>query len=251
MKKLLSLLTLSTLLLVNVVLAGAIEKIRFATEATYPPFEYIDESGTLKGFDIDIANALCQQIKAQCTFSHQTFSSLIPSLKLGKYDALISTINITDERKKQVAFTHAYYSPSGSFVGASAKHYSLADLAGKTIGVQQGSTFEKYIQDKYGKKVTLKTYASIQEAFLDLASGRVDIVLSDTPIIQVWLKQDGNSKNFSLIGAPIVDATFFGEGYGIAVRQNETELLNALNNALAVIKANGTYNTIMQKYFGN
>ncbi|VVC77009.1 ABC transporter arginine-binding protein 1 [Aquicella siphonis] len=231
--------------------AASAPVIRFATEATYPPFEYIDQTGQIKGFDIDIANALCAQIKADCTFSNQAFSSLIPSLKLGKFDALISALGVTPERQKQVAFTHSYYEPSGSFVAKTASHYLLTGLPGKTIGVQQGSTFEKYLQDKYGNKVTVKTYASIQDAFLDLDSGRVDIVLADTPIALAWLKQGNKSKTYAIIEKPIVDHTYFGTGYGIAVNLNATALLDKLNKALAEIKANGTYDQITKKYFGD
>ena len=237
------------LLLCYVVNAYAVKTIRFATEATYPPFEYLDASGKIKGFDIDLANALCAQMKVQCEFSNQTFQSLIPSLKLGKFDAVISTLNITPEREKQVAFTHPYYLPSGSFVGLTDKHYSLSNLTGKTIGVQQSSTFEKYLQDKFGDKITIKTYAGIQDTFLDLASGRVDLVLADTPIAQEWLQRDNNSKQYSVIDKPFFDAHYFGTGYGIAVNQRNKELLTALNKALADVKANGTYTKIFNQYF--
>src|SRR5688572_3259680 len=129
--------------------AAPIKTIRFATEATYPPFEYIDSSGQIKGFDIDIATAICQQIKAQCSFSNQGFNSLIPSLKIGKFDALISALGITLEREKQVGFTQTYYQPSASFVATLQKNYKLNELTGKIIGVQQGSTFEKYLREQY------------------------------------------------------------------------------------------------------
>jgi arginine transport system substrate-binding protein len=233
----------------NFVFAEQIKTIRFATEATYPPFEFIDASGKIKGFDIDIANALCKKLNAQCTFSHQSFNSLIPSLNIGKFDALISALGITAERQKQVAFTHPYYEPSGSFIAAKSKNYALSDIPSKIVGVQQSSTFETYIRDKYAGKVTMKTYASIQDAFLDLVSGRLDIVLADTPIALAWFKQDKNGINYSIIDKPIVDPTYFGAGYGIAVRKDEQALLNALNKALAEIKADGTYATIAKTYF--
>lgn len=233
----------------HVLNAAPIKTIRFATEATYPPFEFVDETGQIRGFDIDVANAICKQMKAQCTFYNQSFNSLIPSLKMGKFDALISAIGVTAERLKQVAFTQSYYQPSGSFVAATSKHYTLADMPGKTIGVQQGSTFEKYLQDYYHSKITVKTYASIQDAFLDLISGRVEVVIADTPIAQAWLKQN-NSMEYSIVEKPITDEKYFGTGYGIAVNLKNTELLNALNTALAEIKANGTYAKITKQYFG-
>jgi arginine transport system substrate-binding protein len=232
-------------------LAAPIKTISFVTEATYPPFEYVDENGNVKGFDIDLAKALCQQLKAECTFANQSFNSLIPSLNLGKFDAVISALGVTPERQQQVGFTNSYYEPSGSFIAATSSHYTIASLPGKTVGVQAGSTFEKYMQDKYSGKVTVKTYASIQDAFLDLTSGRVDIVMADTPIAQTWLKQDDNAAQYSLIDKPMVDQVYFGNGYGIAVRKDNTELLTALNQALAAIKANGTYAKIKKEYFGS
>ena len=249
MKKILLMIMTVVLAFNNVLNAAPIKTIRFATEATYPPFEFVDESGQIRGFDIDIANALCKQMKAQCTFYNQSFNSLIQSLKVGKFDALISAIGVTEERLKQVAFTQSYYEPSGSFVAATAKHYKLTDMVGKTIGVQQGSTFEKYLQDYYHDKIKIKTYASIQDAFLDLISGRVEVVIADTPIASAWLKQN-NSMEYSIVEKPITDAQYFGTGYGIAVNQKNTELLNALNTALTAIKANGTYAKITQQYFG-
>jgi arginine transport system substrate-binding protein len=236
-------------MLTTILYAAPLTTLRFATEATYPPFEFIDESGQIKGFDIDIANALCQQMKVQCTFSNQSFNSLIPSLKLGKFDALVAALGVTSDRQKQVDFTNSYYEPSASFVAPLSKHYTLSMLPGKTIGVQAGSTFEKYLQDKYGNTITIKTYASVQEAFLDIVSGRVDVVIADTPIAQSWLKQNNNNKTFSIVEQPIVDHTYFGAGFGIAVRKNSTELVNSLNQALTEIKANGVYEKIFKKYF--
>jgi len=236
------------MILTQVSFADAITSIHFATEATYPPFEYVDSSGTIKGFDIEIAQALCQAMKASCTFSNQAFNSLIPSLLLGKFDAIISALGITKERQQQVAFTNPYYQPSGSFVASIAKKYTLQDLDGKTIGVQAGTTYEKYLRDTYDDRITIKTYTSIQDAFLDLQSERIDMVLADTPIIQAWVKQD---KQFGMIDKPIVNANYFGAGYGIAVRPDNTSLLQGLNKALADIKANGMYDKIEKKYFSD
>lgn len=247
MKKFLCLL-LTSIFCANI-FAADIKNIRFATEATYPPFEFVDESGQIQGFDIDLAKALCQQMKAQCTFTNQSFNSLIPSLKLGKFDAIIATLSMTPERMKQVSFTNSYYEPSVSFVAPVNKHYVLANVPGKIVGAQLGSTMEKYLQEKYAGKITIKTYASIQEAFLDLVSGRVDLVLADTAVAHAWLI-DNNDKQFGVVETPIVDHQYLGSGYGIAVDHKNSDLLNALNAALADIKKNGMYEKLVHKYFG-
>lgn len=248
MKHLLIFFLSSSIFLTSFSFAESNQTLRFATEATYPPFEYIDASGQIKGFDIDIINALCQQMKAQCTFSNQSFNSLIPSLQLGKFDALIAALGVTTERQKQVDFTDSYYEPSASFVAPIAKNYTLADIKGKIIGVQQGSTLEKYLHDTYRDTITIKTYASIQDAFLDLQSDRVDVVLTDTPMARVWLKNE-NTKIYQIVDKPIIDHQYFGVGYSIAVKKNNQELMNDFNKALAQIKANGTYDKIMKAYF--
>lgn len=236
------------LLLMNQLTFATIPKvIRFATEPTYPPFEYIDSTGTMKGFDIDIANALCQQMQVQCTFSNQSFNSLIPSLNLGKYDAIIASLGVTPERQKQVLFTNAYYQPSASFVGPIDKHYSLQHLDGLAVGVQQGTTFESYLRTKYNNKVVVKSYGSVQEAFLDLESGRIDAVLADSPIVYAWLKD--NASQFGIIDQPITDNDYFGSGYAIAVNKKNPDLVLLFNQALSKIKANGTYTKISQHYF--
>ncbi|MFZ2314105.1 MAG: transporter substrate-binding domain-containing protein [Gammaproteobacteria bacterium] len=224
--------------------------IRFATEATYPPFEFVGAAGKIQGFDVDVASALCAEMKAECTFSNQAFNSLIPGLKLGKFDAVIASLGVTDSRQKQVDFTQTYYEPSASFVAPIAKHETLAVLTGKTIGTQEGTTFVKYLSERYPNEVKVKTYASMQDAFLDLAAGRVDMVLADTPIARAWLKQDKNSTQYSIVDKPIVDHLYFGRGYAIAVRKGNTTLLDGLNKALTTIKANGTYQKIVAQYFG-
>ena len=240
---------LLTFLLCNTLFAAEKKPILIGTAVTYPPFEYVDESGHLSTIDIDLANALCKEMQAECIFYNQSFNSLIPSVKIGKFDAAIASIGVTPERQKQVAFTNSYYEPSGSFVALIAKHYKLSDIEGKTIGVQSGSTLEKYLQDKYLSKVKIKTYSSIQEAFLDLVSGRVDMVLADTPVAQAWLKQN-NITQFSIVESPIVDHQYFGTGFGIAVNLQNKELLKALNVALEKIRNNGTYSSLKQQYFG-
>lgn len=224
--------------------------ISFATEATYPPFEYMTVTGKIRGFDIDIAQALCKQMNAQCSFANQPWDSLIPSLKLGKFDALIGAMAITDARKQQVDFTDSYYEPTASLAAPLAAHLALNknSLKGKTIGTQGGTTFAQYLQAKYGNVVKITTYNSIQDALLDLSSGRVNAVLGDTPTITDWVNKHGGNR-YVTVGQPIADTQYLGNGFGIAVKKGNSQLLNEFNAALAAIKADGTYNTIYDQYF--
>lgn len=239
-------------MLVTTTLAYAADKpLSFATDATYPPFESLAPSGQMQGFDVDIIKALCNKMQTQCTFTNQSFDSLIPSLQLGKFDVIFGAINITDERAKQVDFTNPYYMNSVSMVAMKDKNLAMdpTNLKGKTIGVQGGTTLSQYLQDTYGNKIKVNTYASEESAFLDLTSGRVDAVMGDTPLIDAWLKK--NSDKYTVVGQPVTSEKYFGKGYGIAVKKGNADLLNKLNAALAAIKADGTYNKIVKQYFGS
>lgn len=242
------------LLLLGVFLVGfafaAGQSVTFATEATYPPFEFLDSAGKMQGFDIDMANALCAKMNVKCVILNQGFDSLIPALQLGKIDAIIAAMNITPEREKQVDFTSPYYMNTVSLVAAKNKNLSLdpKDLTGKVIGVQAGTTLGQYLQNKYGNKVKVQSYASEESAFLDLTSGRIDAVLGDTPLISQWLKK--NNQNYTLVGQPIDDSHYFAGGYGIAVKKGNAALLQQLNEAIVKIKNDGTYEKIINKNFG-
>lgn len=226
------------------------QTLRFGTEATYPPFESVDSTGKIQGFDIDMANALCKQMKVKCTFSNVPWDSLIPSLKLGKFDALMGGMNITEARKKQVDFTDPYYSSTANFVGLSKKAIDVtpAGLKNKTIGVQGGTTLQNFLQEVY-PAAKIKTYASQQDAFLDLLSARVDVVLGDTPMVRSWLKTNNKSNTYQVIGEPINNAKYFGAGYAIAVNKGNAELLKAFNEALEQLKVSGDYKKIVQQHF--
>ncbi|WP_263065499.1 arginine ABC transporter substrate-binding protein [Dickeya dadantii] len=225
--------------------AGAAETIRFATEASYPPFESVDASNQIVGFDIDLANALCKQIQATCTFSNQAFDSLIPGLKFRRFDAVIAGMDITPERQQQVSFTQPYYENSALFIAQKGKLTNIAALKGKRVGVQNGTTHQKFLLDKH-KDITVVPYDSYQNAVLDLKNGRLDAVFGDTAVVNEWLKQN---ENLASVGDKVTDKDYFGIGLGIAVRQNNDELVKKFNDALNNIKQDGTYQTIYKKWF--
>lgn len=225
---------------------AAPKTVTFATEATYPPFEFLDASGKIQGFDIEIANALCQKMQVKCVIVNQAFDSLIPALQLGKIDAVIAAMNITPERQKQVDFTTPYYLNTASVVASKRSHLTLDNLKGKVIGVQSGTTFGPYLQNKYGTQIKVQTYASEESAFLDLVSGRIDAVMGDTPLVKLWLQK--HADQYEIVGQPVDDKNYFGQGYGIAVKKGNQDLLQQLNKAIAAIKADGSYQKILVKY---
>jgi len=225
--------------------ASAADTIRFATEASYPPFEFVDTNNQITGFDVDLANALCKEMNATCTFTNQAFDSLIPSLKFRRFDAVMAGMDITPEREKQVLFSKPYYENSALFIAQKGKVADVAALKGKRVGVQNGTTHQKYLTDKQSD-ITTVPYDSYQNAILDLKNGRIDAVFGDTAVVNAWLKQN---QNLSAVGEKVTDKAYFGTGLGIAVRQNNRALQQKFNAALDKVKADGTYKTIYSKWF--
>ena len=236
---------LATLLASLSLSATAAQTIRFATEASYPPFESMDASNKIVGFDVDLANALCKEMEATCTFANQSFDSLIPSLKFRRIDAVMAGMDITPEREKQVLFSTPYYDNSALFVGQKGKVADIAALKGKKVGVQNGTTHQKFIMDKH-PEITTVPYDSYQNAKLDLQNGRIDAVFGDTAVVTEWLKAE---PKLAPIGDKVTDKGYFGTGLGIAVRQGNTDLQAKFNTALAKVKQDGTYETIYKKWF--
>lgn len=225
--------------------ASAAEKISFGVSATYPPFESLDANNQIAGFDIDLAKALCKQMQADCTFTNHAFDSLIPSLKFKKYDAVISGMDITPERSKQVAFTTPYYANSAVVIAKKGAYTSFDQLKGKRIGMENGTTHQKYLQDKHPEVKTV-AYDSYQNAIIDLKSGRLDGVFGDTAVVNEWLK---TNPQLGTATDNVTDPQYFGTGLGIAVRPDNIALLKKLNDALEAIKADGTLKKINDQWF--
>ncbi len=235
--------------LLSVVASNAIaqDEIKFVMEATYPPFEYMDANNQIQGFDVDIANALCTEMAAKCSFHNQAFDSLIPALKFKRYDAAISAMDITDARLEQVAFSDAYYDNAAAFVAGEGKIANKEALKGKRVGVQNGSTHQSYLLEQMDG-VTAVPYSSYQDAFIDMKNGRIDSVFGDNAVVAEWFK-DTDAK-LAYVGEPVTNAKYFGNGFGIAVNKDNQALVEKLNSALTKIVSNGVYADIHAKYFG-
>jgi len=227
------------------------KKIRIGVEGAYPPFSEVGADGKLKGFEIDLANALCAQMKAECTLVQQDFDGLIPALQSRKVDAIIASMSITDERKKVIAFSNPYYRVPARFAAkAGAKFdFSPAGLKGKKIGVQRATIHEKFVDATF-KQSDIVRYATQDQAFLDLKSGRVDLTLADMVATDMGFIQTPAGKGYEMVGPEYNDPKYFGVGVGVGLRkQDEKTLAKKFNDGIAALKANGEFKKLNDKYF--
>ncbi len=241
----------AALLPTTAVLASEGQSLRIATEGAYPPFNFFTSDGQLGGFDIEIGRALCAQMKAKCEFVAQDWDGIIPALLADKYDLIIASMFITEERKQKVAFTEPYQKSAMTFVvpkDSDLKDFSPKGLAGKTIGAQGSTTQGDYLSAMFPDS-DVRLYPTQDAVNLDLASGRLDAQVGDMIPMLEWTGKSEDGACCVLAGAPISEAKYVGEGVGIALRKEDAALRDQLNQALAAIIADGTYKAINDKYF--
>ena len=219
--------------------------LRIGTEGAYAPFNYTNADGTLGGFDVEIANALCADMHVTCEIVAQDWDGIIPGLKAGKYDAIVAAMSVTPERSQQVSFTDPYFSNALVFLAKKDSSFdpsNNSDIDSHSIAAQRSTISSQWLEDTY-PKADMKLYDTLSNAFLDLGSNRVDAMISDKlPAIE-WLSSNAGSK-YALKG----DEIDINDNFAIAVRPGDP-LQAKINQSLANIKANGTYDKINQKYF--
>ncbi|MCS5562910.1 transporter substrate-binding domain-containing protein [Marinobacter qingdaonensis] len=219
--------------------------IRIAFDVPYEPFEYKDENGELTGFEVELAEAMCAEMKANCEFVIQAWDGMIPGLLARKFDAIMSSMSITPERAERVLFSEPYYNTPGGWFARDGFDTDVTDMdamKGKVVGVQRGTTMDTFVTDTMGGNVTIKRYTTADDMVLDLEGQRLDVVFVDYPVgEQTILSKDG----FKEVGEPVK----LGEGVGVAMRQRDKDLAAKVNATLKKLKNDGTYDAIMQKYF--
>jgi len=229
--------------------------VRIGVEGAYPPFSWVTPDGELKGFDIDIAKALVAAMGAEVKLVPQDWDGIIPALLARKYDAIIASMSITEERKKKVAFSDKYYNTPGKFVckKGAMKDFTRAEVAqatkGKSIAVQRATIHDRFVTEQGGEGVKVKRYGTQDDAYLDLVAGRVDMLLADSVAIDDGFLKKPEGKDFQFIGPDLSEVKYFGEGAGIAIRKQDTDLVEMFNKAIQKIRQDGTYKKIQDKYF--
>lgn len=224
------------------------KEIKIATEGAYPPFNFVAADGSLQGLDVDIAKALCAAMEAKCQIVANDWDGMIPGLQTNKFDAVIASMSVTEERQKQVSFTDKYYSTPLSVAVPKDSPITTLDteaFKGKSIGAQASTTQGTYAEDVYGKAgADVKLYPTADEANADLKSGRLDAVISDKFPISDWIKGDGG-ECCKLIG----DVPNTQTDTAIALRKDDNDLREQFNAAIKKIREDGTYATVVKKYF--
>lgn len=228
-----------------------IRSIRFLTEDDYPPFHFTTPDGALTGFDVDLARALCEELKVTCTIQARRWDTLLDALEEKQGDALIASIRIDEKNRDKLDFTTPYYKSPARFVTRNAPDAPEAtpeSLRAKTIGIEGGSAHEAFLK-AYFPESARKTYASQKDLHSALENGEIDALFGDGVSLSVWLQGLGQNACCVFRGGPFIDDKFFGEGVGIAIGKDDKTLREALDYALAALAAKGVYTELYLKYF--
>ncbi len=216
-------------------------KLVIGMSADYKPFEYHDEQDNIVGFDVDVAKAMAEKLGVKLELKDTAFDGIIPGLKSKKYDVIMSAMTITEERKKAVNFSDAYFNAGQVIAVLDGNNTikSVEDLKGKKVSVQLGTTGDLEVSKI--DEIEVKRFEKIPQAFIELHNNRVAAVVTDLPVIAAYTMDHPTVK---IAGKP-----FTTEEYGIAFRKDDTQLLEKVNNALKEIKEDGTYDEIYAKWF--
>jgi polar amino acid transport system substrate-binding protein len=224
--------------------------IRFTTEDDYPPFGFSQPDGTLTGFNVDLARAICEDLRVACTVQPRRWDTIVGALEKGDTDAAIASISLNQANRTRVDFTSPYYKTPARFVARKGVDIEPgADtLSGRTVGVEARTSHEAYLRTFFpGAQIRLyETPAALRSA---LKRGEIDIAFGDGISLSIWLNGTDSGDCCAFRGGPYVDSSYFGEGVGIAVRKGNAPLRRALDYALRHLAERGVYADIYLKYF--
>jgi polar amino acid transport system substrate-binding protein len=225
--------------------------IRFLTEDDYPPFHFIDAEGRLAGFNVDIARALCEELKLSCTVQVRGWNTLVGALEQGQGDAIVASLAITPEVRQRLEFTTPYYRTPARFVvrkDSAPSIISPATFAGRSVAVMAGSAHEKFLRTFF-PGVALRPANDIDTARNWVRRGEVAAMFGDGISLAFWLNGAEAQDCCQFAGGPYQESRFFGEGVGIAVRRDDTALRQALDYGLYRLWETGTYGRLYLKHF--
>lgn len=233
------------------------ETLRVGMECTYAPFNYRTPGGEMAGYDVDVAKGVAELIKADLQYVCQQWDGMIPALLANKFDIIVASMSITDERLQKMDFSIPYRVSIGRFLGPKGKNLKLFDEAGKpnpaafkglTIGVERASTYAKWIEAKL-PGATIQLYDGAQAMLLDLRNGRVDIAITNPMKAYLDFLSTDQGAKFEFVSPAIDEREFFGIGVGIGIRKGQDELKNRIDGALKTLIENGSLEKYSRKYF--
>jgi polar amino acid transport system substrate-binding protein len=241
--------TTAALVLLSTTASAQTTRIGIATEP-YPPFAVPDATGNYTGWEVDIANAVCEAAKLDCEIVASAWDAIIPSLKSEKIDVIAASLSITAARSRVIDFTNKYYQTGAALIGAANSEITPtgAGVTGKIIGIQSASIHQAYA-NKHWSGATIREYQTQDEANQDLFSGRIDATLADVLTLDSFLISDEGKACCKLLGMAQNDEQVLGKGVGFGLRKGNDQLKEKLNAAIDKIRADGTYDKISAKYF--
>jgi len=237
--------------LISVTTQASNKIIKIGTDATFPPFESTAPDGTIVGFEVDLGNAICAEMNRKCVWVPFSFDGLILGLKGRKLDAVFSSLGITEKRRRQVDFTDVIWSGFSSMLSKKSAQLkpTIESLKGKVVGVQIGTMQESYVSQRLGEYgVKVKTYQDQDSVYADLLSGRIDASFQDMIQAQFTFINEGKHSDFS--NQKFEDESLPSDS-AVAIRKNDKEMAHVFNEGLKRIHANGVYDKIQRKYFGD
>lgn len=240
-------------LLVFLVFTGQVvaedKVLRIGTEGAYPPFNFVDDKGQLSGFDVDIAKALCSEMKVQCEFVAVPWVEIIDDLEAGKFDLMVASMAYTEERAKRIAFSDPYYRSHAVFVGDAKKFHDISPeaLTGARIAAGEGTMHADYLRKVYAAKNMILITKDQPEAQAALKDGKVDLILADAIDLMSFLDASDDAR-FEFIGDPVTNDLLQSTSH-ITARKSDPALLEDVNAALKRIRLSGVYDTVNDKYF--
>lgn len=233
-------------------LGQAPQRLRFGFAVGYAPFSEVGTDGQLKGFEIDLARALCERLALACAPVILEFDGLVPALQSRKIDAIMASMSITPERQQVIAFTQPYYfSPARLVMRSDAGlDATPAGLKGRRIGVERGTIHERFLAEQFKDSQVLR-YATQDQVFLDLKSGRLDATLVDAVIAQFGFLNHADGRGFAFIGPDFGrNEAYYGKGIGIGLRKAEAATLGRrLDEALTALRSSGALKQLNDRYF--
>jgi len=226
--------------------------IRFGVDPTYAPFESKAPDGKLLGFDIDLGNAICAKLHAKCVWVESDFDGMIPALKARKFDGILSSMNVTEKRMREIDFSDKLYNAPSRLVAKKGSNLlpTAESLKGKRVGVVQGTIHEAYAKAHWESQgVTIVQYQNQSRVYEDLQSGRLDATLQHAIEADVGFLKKPGGQGYAFAGLELQDPKTLGTGSAVGLRKEDAELKKAINGAIAAILKDGTYKQIEQKYF--